>query len=91
VLPPRRGGVLALLDEAPDADVVLLAHTGLEEAARLGDLWSGSLQGGTIDVEMWRVPRARIPADAVGREAWLRDCWHTIDDWVERRRDASTP
>jgi len=85
VLPPRRGGVLAMLDAAPEADVVVLAHTGLEAAARLGDLWRGSLLGGAIEVEMWRVPRERIPADAVGREAWLRDCWSDVDDWVEQR------
>ena len=75
-----------MLDAAPDADVVVLAHTGLEAAARLGDLWRGSLLGGVIEVEMWRVPRERIPADAVGREAWLRDCWRDVDDWVEQRR-----
>ena len=91
MLPPRRGGVLALLDAAPEADVVLLAHTGLEEAARLGDLWRGSLVGGTIDVEMWRIRRARIPADAAGREAWLRDCWRRVDHWVESRRGAGAP
>jgi 1-acyl-sn-glycerol-3-phosphate acyltransferase len=86
VLPPRRGGVLVMLEASPEADVIVLAHTGLEEAARLGDLWRGSLLGGEIEVEMWRVPRARIPPDAVGREAWLRECWRDVDDWVERRR-----
>ena len=30
VLAPRPGGVLAALDAAPDADVVLVAHTGLD-------------------------------------------------------------
>jgi 1-acyl-sn-glycerol-3-phosphate acyltransferase len=85
VLPPRRGGVLALLDAAPTADVVVLAHTGLEGAARLGDLWHGSLIGRTIEVEMWRVPRAEIPIDAAGREAWLEACWRRVDEWIERR------
>ena len=86
VLPPRRGGVLALLEAAPTADVVILAHTGLEDAARLGDLWRGSLVGGTIEVELWREPRAEIPADAAGREAWLQDCWRRVDQWIETRR-----
>jgi 1-acyl-sn-glycerol-3-phosphate acyltransferase len=86
VLPPRRGGVLALLEAAPTADVVILAHTGLEDAARLSDLWRGSLLGGTIDVELWRVPRADIPTDAAGREAWLQDCWRRVDHWIESRR-----
>ena len=30
VLAPRPGGLLAALDAAPDADVVLVAHTGLD-------------------------------------------------------------
>src|SRR5689334_3985057 len=30
VLPPRPGGVLAALDAAPEADVVLVAHTGVD-------------------------------------------------------------
>jgi 1-acyl-sn-glycerol-3-phosphate acyltransferase len=88
-LPPRRSGVLALLDAAPAADVVVLVHTGLEGAARLGDLWRGSLQGQTLEVELWRVPRAEIPSDAAGREAWLQDCWRKIDRWIDRRRAAA--
>jgi 1-acyl-sn-glycerol-3-phosphate acyltransferase len=89
VLPPRRGGVLALLEAAPTADVVILAHTGLEDAARLSDLWRGSLLRGTIDVELWRVPRTEIPADAAGREAWLQDCWRRVDQWVDAHRGAA--
>ena len=90
VLPPRRGGVLALLDAAPTADVVVLAHTGLEGAARLGDLWRGSLVGRTIEVAMWRVPRAEIPADAAGRGEWLERCWRRVDEWIDRRAGATT-
>ena len=30
VLAPRPGGFIAALDGAPDADVVLVAHTGLD-------------------------------------------------------------
>jgi 1-acyl-sn-glycerol-3-phosphate acyltransferase len=87
-LPPRRGGVLALLDAAPLADVVILVHTGLEGAARLGDLWRGSLRGETLEVELWRIPRAAIPPDDAGREVWLDESWQRVDDWVDlRHRD----
>jgi 1-acyl-sn-glycerol-3-phosphate acyltransferase len=85
-LPPRRGGVLALLDAAPAAEVAIVVHAGLEGAARLGDLWRGALVGGTIEVAVWRVPRAAIPGDAGGREAWLDDCWRRVDDWIAERR-----
>jgi 1-acyl-sn-glycerol-3-phosphate acyltransferase len=88
LLPPRRGGVLALLEAAPEASVVVLAHTGLEGAARLGDLWRGSLMGRTIEVEMWQVRRAEIPGDDDGREAWLETCWRRVDEWIDRRSHA---
>ncbi|MDX1385136.1 MAG: 1-acyl-sn-glycerol-3-phosphate acyltransferase, partial [Thermoanaerobaculia bacterium] len=45
VLPLRPGGVTALLEAAPDADILILSHTGLEDAARLGDVWRGRLVG----------------------------------------------
>ena len=39
VLAPRPGGLLAALDAAPDADVVLVAHTGLDHLLTVGDIW----------------------------------------------------
>ena len=39
VLAPRPGGLLAALDAAPDADVVLVAHTGLDHLLTVRDLW----------------------------------------------------
>ena len=39
VLAPRPGGFLAALDAAPEADVVLVAHTGLDHLVTVGDVW----------------------------------------------------
>jgi 1-acyl-sn-glycerol-3-phosphate acyltransferase len=39
LLPPRPGGVVAALQAAPHADVVLVAHTGLEHLSTVRDLW----------------------------------------------------
>ena len=85
LLPPRLGGVLALLEEAPDADVVICAHTGLETLRTLGDLWSGALVGRAIDVEFWRVPAAAIPRERAARVEWLFDQWARVDAWLEAR------
>lgn len=82
VLPPRRGGPLALLDAASDADVVFCAHTGLEGAATLADLWRGDLIGRTVHVRFWRVPRGEVPAGRAARIAWLEDWWERVDAWV---------
>lgn len=79
VLPPRLGGVLGALDAAPTADVVFLAHAGLEGARRLGDLWRGALVGGTLRLVFWRVPRSEVPASAEERARWLFDQWRRVD------------
>src|SRR4029079_555011 len=39
VLAPPPGGFLAALDAAPEADVVLVAHTGLDHVLTVGDVW----------------------------------------------------
>lgn len=87
VLPPRRGGSLALLEAAPEADVVFCAHTGLEGAGTLADLWRGELVGAVVRVRFWRVPRGEIPADPSARGAWLDAWWERIDAWIGAKRD----
>lgn len=79
VLPPRLGGVLGSLDAAPDADVVFLAHVGLEGARRLGDLWRGALVGNTLRLVFWRVPREDVPAATDARARWLYGEWAKVD------------
>lgn len=84
VLPPRRGGTLALLDAVPDADIVLCAHHGLDGLARIGDVWRGSLVGRRIEVSFHRIPRDQVP---VGPERidWLDELWEALDEWVAAR------
>lgn len=82
VLPPRPGGPLALLEQAPNTDVVFCSHTGFEGAARLSDLWKGELIGRTIHIRFWRVPAAEIPRETEARREWLFDQWEAVDAWV---------
>jgi 1-acyl-sn-glycerol-3-phosphate acyltransferase len=82
VLPPRLGGVLALLDHAPDVDVVFCGHVGFDGVRRLGDLWNGALVGRALRVTLWRCPRASIPTDREGRVDWLYEQWARRDRWV---------
>lgn len=84
VLPPRPGGVLAML-EAARADVVILAHRGLEGFARIKDIWQGAMVGRAVDVRLWRVPYDHIPRDRDDRVEWLFGIWHEIDRWVNER------
>jgi 1-acyl-sn-glycerol-3-phosphate acyltransferase len=89
VLPPRPAGVLALLDAAPAADVLVIAHTGFEESSRFTNFWNGALVGQRIRVRLWRVPRRQIPETMDARVAWLDDQWARIDDWIALQRDGT--
>ncbi len=82
VLPPRLEGVLALLDAAPEADVVFLSHTGFDRVRSLADLRRGALVGAHIRVQLWRCPRAEIPAEREALSAWTSTWWQRIDEHV---------
>lgn len=83
-LPPRPGGALTLLDAAPDADVLIVAHRGLEGLAEVTDLMSGEVVGKEVQVRVWRVPAAEIPKGEA-RRRWLFDWWKRVDDFVAGR------
>lgn len=91
VLPPRLGGPLALLDAAASADVVVLAHHGLEGFAHLRDIWVGGMVNATIRVKLWRIPRSELPAEPADQVDWLYDLWTQVDAWIDEqhRQDPS--
>ena len=82
LLPPKVGGLLALLDGAPAADVVVLAHQGFDGLRLVSDIGEGALVGRTIRVRFTRTPRAEIPAGRAERVAWLDAAWADADAWV---------
>lgn len=87
VLPPRPGGTLTLLD-ALEADVVVLAHRGLEGFAGIKDLWRGGLVGEDVAVRFWRIPRSDIPTERSARIEWLFGVWAQIDAWISEQEPA---
>jgi 1-acyl-sn-glycerol-3-phosphate acyltransferase len=86
VLAPRPGGFLAALDAAPDADVVLVAHTGLDHMLTVGDVWRELPMDKVITMRWWQVPREEIPADREARIEWLFGWWERIDGWIAENR-----
>jgi 1-acyl-sn-glycerol-3-phosphate acyltransferase len=82
LLAPKVGGLLAVLDGAPDADVVVMAHQGLDGLRLISDIWSGALVGRRIRVRFTRIPRAEVPAGVEERVRWLDDVWAEMDAWV---------
>ena len=82
LLPPRLGGVMALFERNPGADVVFFGQVGLEGVRRIPDLWKGVLVGRTLRVEFWRRPWAAVPLDVEQRIDWLYREWERLDDWL---------
>ena len=91
LLPPRPGGVLAVLEGAPGADVLIVAHHGFDGLRLISDIWRGSLVGRTISVRFTRVARADVPAGSAAQVAWLYDTWQEVDDWVGTRAAGDGP
>jgi 1-acyl-sn-glycerol-3-phosphate acyltransferase len=80
-LPPKPGAALTLLDAAPDADVLIVAHRGLEGMAEVTDLLSGAVVGKKVQIRIWRINAADIPKGE-DRRRWLFDWWKRVDDFV---------
>lgn len=85
VLPPRSAGPLALLAAAAAADVLLVAHSGLEGLESLADVARAGAVGRRIRVRIWRVPRAAIPQERDTQVRWLYDEWARVDAFAAGR------
>ncbi|HEX6869959.1 MAG TPA: 1-acyl-sn-glycerol-3-phosphate acyltransferase [Micromonosporaceae bacterium] len=86
VLAPRPGGALAALAAAPEARVVLVAHTGLEHLVTIGDIWRELPMDKTITMQWWAEPAADLPSSREARIDWLYDRWRRIDEWIAAQR-----
>jgi 1-acyl-sn-glycerol-3-phosphate acyltransferase len=82
LLAPRPGGTFAAIDAAPTADVVFVAHTGLEQLSTLRDLWRGLPMDADVRARMWTVPAEEVPDDPEARLDWLYDWWGRVDAWI---------
>ncbi len=91
VLAPRPGGLVAALEAAPEADVLLVAHTGLDHVLTIRDVWHALPMDKQITMRWWRVPRTEIPAGREAQVEWLFDWWARIDDWVEQHQPVELP
>jgi hypothetical protein len=82
VLPLRFGGMFALMDAVPHADIVFCAHTGYERTVRLADFVAGGLYRAVVKVKFWRVAAAAIPRDPDARVRFFQDEWRKVNAWV---------
>ncbi len=91
VLPPRTGGSLAALAAAPTADVVFVAHAGLDTLASPRAVWSQLPLRRPVRIHWWRIAAADIPPGDHARGEWLLRQWERIDRWTAEQAVAATP
>lgn len=82
VMPPRPGGVLAAIEAAPHADLVLVAHTGLEHITGARSAWRVLHENKTLHLRWWFHAAADLPTGRDERIAWLYERWAEIDSWI---------
>jgi hypothetical protein len=93
LLPPRTGGTLTAIAACPEADVIFVAHAGLDTLVSVGDVWRHLPIDQVIRAKWWRVPVDEVPrqADHEAQVQWLYDWWQRIDTWIsENRPDGAT-
>ncbi len=88
LLPPRPGGALTAMEACPEADVIFVAHAGLDNIVSVGDVWRNFPIDQVIKARWWRVPHDAVPRTATheAQVKWLYDWWQLIDGWISENR-----
>ena len=88
LLPPRSGGALAAIAACPAADVIFVAHAGLDMLVSVGDVWRSLPMNQIVRAKWWRVPVDEVPRslDHEAQVRWLYDWWERIDTWISENR-----
>jgi 1-acyl-sn-glycerol-3-phosphate acyltransferase len=87
VMPPQPGGVLAVLDEVEEVDVLVVGHAGIGRIHSICDVWRSLEDRKLVALKAWFTPSEEVPADGTRRIGWLFDIWTTVDQWVETADD----
>jgi len=90
VIAPRPAGLLAALGAAPEADVVWVAHTGVDDLVSVADVWRALPMDRAIEMRWWQVPAGEVPREREAQIEWLFSWWERIDDWITSRKQASS-
>lgn len=85
-LPPLREGSVQLVASTEGADVVFIAHRGLEGATAMSDLVTGGLTGAHLEVCIWRVAADDVPREPAAIKRFLVHHWRRIDAFAAGHR-----
>jgi hypothetical protein len=88
LLAPRTGGAISAIAACPDADVIFVAHAGLDTLVTVSDIWRSLPMDQIVHAKWWRVPVDEVPrsGDHEAHERWLYDWWERIDTWISENR-----
>lgn len=86
VLPPRPAGVAAALAAAPGADVVFVAHAGLDHLTGPVEVWRGLPLRTPVRLRWEFVPAAAVPRSREAQIDWLFATWAGMDAWIDQHR-----
>ncbi|MEV8632677.1 1-acyl-sn-glycerol-3-phosphate acyltransferase [Streptosporangium sp. NPDC051023] len=88
LMAPHPNGAIAAIEACPAADVIFVAHTGLDDLVTIGDIWRRLPVRARIKARWWRVRAEDIPRKREAQISWLFDQWETIDAWITENRPA---
>ena len=91
-LPPKTRGVIACLDERPDADVMIVAHAGFGQLTTPKEIWDAiPFTDRPFLVRTQTYAASDVPDEPAGIERWLDEHWTEIDQWVATYEGSATP
>lgn len=92
VLPPRPAGTVACLLARPDADVLVVAHAGLDTLVTPAQIWQAlPVHGRPMRVRWWLCRAADVPREPAAAEQWLQAQWDEVDVQVTALRGPAPP
>lgn len=88
VLPPRSRGVVTAMTTRPDADVMIVAHTGLEWLVTPWQIFTAiPLHDHPFLIRAWTFGADERPSDPAEVEEWLDAQWAVVNEWVATHRE----
>jgi hypothetical protein len=83
--------VAAALAASPHADVVFVAHAGLDHLDGPAHIWRGVPLTAPVRLRWQFVPAAEVPRDPAAQVDWLYRTWTDMDAWIEQHRVPRAP
>ena len=83
VLPPRPAGTTTCLSARPDADVLLVAHTGLDTLTSSRAIWQAlPLFDRPMRIRFRWYAAADVPREPEAAQQWLEAQWSAMHAWI---------